>query len=264
MFATLASHLLGFETHRMARFTLSMQRHLVHAALVRGRRPGELTAQDEEIISGIPRSLNTVKKAFSIEPQITIYASCPQCSFIHKPKVLVNPFTSKHVPNYPNQCKNIRFGKTCATVLLKDGVLNGESIKQPIRPFPYRSFHNHVASLLCRPGIEATISQAQNSKSLYEVHDIMESQEINNFSGPDGKRFLDASPEEMRLLWGFTVDWFNPFYNKIAGKKVSIGHLTMVCLNLPPGALTHAGPSSMSCCPTLLVGCMEVGIDGSL
>jgi hypothetical protein len=39
---------------------------------------------------------------------------------------------------------------------------------------------------------------------------------------------------ELRLAWSLSVDWFNPFYNKQAGKKASSGSIAMLLLNLPP------------------------------
>jgi hypothetical protein len=35
------------------------------------------------------------------------------------------------------------------------------------------------------------------------------------------------------LTFGYYIDWFNPFTNKIAGKSVSCGAIMLFCLNLP-------------------------------
>lgn len=43
-----------------------------------------------------------------------------------------------------------------------------------------------------------------------------------------------ASDNDLLLLWSVSVDWFNPYLNKISGKSVSSESIAMICLLLPP------------------------------
>lgn len=228
MFTTLASHLFGGSTHRASNFTLSAQKSLVHSTLARARGDKGLTAQDEKIIASMPRDIRTVQSAFDLMPRTTIYASCPQCSFTHKPSYHSN------IATYPSRCQYSSFGTVCGTPLLKHRVEEGQSVKKPIRPYTYHHFHDHVASMLSQKGIEDSMrTRWQNGEVQKEITDILDAPICQEFKGPDGKLFFEAPSSELRLVWAISVDWFNPFENKISGKKVSVGLVSMVCLNLP-------------------------------
>lgn len=68
----------------------------------------------------------------------------------------------------------------------------------------------------------------------HHLYDIRDAAVVQEFKDKDGTPFMRASGEELRLLWGLSVDWFNPFSNKIAGRSVSEGSIVMCCLLLPP------------------------------
>ena len=65
------------------------------------------------------------------------------------------------------------------------------------------------------------------------MRDIFDGEVLRNFMGPDGKHFSLGNGEG-RYVFSVSVDFFNPLSNKQAGKKVSVGLITLVCLNLPP------------------------------
>ena len=69
--------------------------------------------------------------------------------------------------------------------------------------------------------------------TINSMHDIFDGEVLHNFSGPDGKHF-SVGGEEGRYVFSLCVDFFNPLSNKQAGKKMSVGLISLVCLNLPP------------------------------
>ncbi len=98
------------------------------------------------------------------------------------------------------------------------------------------SFKDWLAGLLSRPGIEKMMDGAwekcNNQFPGGEMKDIFEGKVVHNFQGPDGMHF-GLSGEEGRYLFSLGVDFFNPLGNKQAGKKRSVGPVSLVCLNLP-------------------------------
>jgi hypothetical protein len=104
-----------------------------------------------------------------------------------------------------------------------------------VRPYAYQSFQAFEASLLCRPEIEEMIDRAwDSSRDNDDIGDIWGGSAVHDLEGPDKKRFGDRPAGEARLVWSISIDWFNPYHNKIAGKSASVGSMVMSCLNLPP------------------------------
>ncbi|KJA19404.1 hypothetical protein HYPSUDRAFT_143849, partial [Hypholoma sublateritium FD-334 SS-4] len=67
------------------------------------------------------------------------------------------------------------------------------------------------------------------------MRDIFDGEMLRNFKGPDGEHFSCGGEDgEGRYAFSLCIDFFNPLGNKQAGKKKSVGLISLVCLNLPP------------------------------
>ena len=184
---------------------------------------------EKEFLRIFPTDIRTARKMIGA-PKTVTYACCPACSSLYPPK-------DEHgVPTYPYEC----ISKPCQVQggcdLLKLGSTpHKKSIGIPKRPFVMQDFEDFVARLLSRPGVEAAIQQSGERVRDDIVEDILAADGVQEIKGPGGLPFLSSGQhQELRLLWCLSVDFFNPYHNKIAGKVASVGSIVLSCLQLPP------------------------------
>lgn len=178
-----------------------------------------------------PRDIRSVRAIFNLEATTVVYATCPKCLYTHE------PVFDNGIPVYPLRCTFRAFptSSACGAKLTTTRVHGRESIRAPLRPFVIQSPESFIAEMLSRPGMEEVLSAGMQQIQRGQVlDDVMHGSRVRSLSGPDGKPFFEAPVGELRLFWTFSTDFFNPFYNKAAGKSVSIGSIVLVCLNLPP------------------------------
>lgn len=89
-----------------------------------------------------------------------------------------------------------------------------------------------IGRLLCRDGMEDILDHDLPTTHDESVHDILETKLFHEFLGPDGKPFF--RPGGGQYAFSLCMDGFNLYHLKEAGKKVHVGGVYMVCLNLPP------------------------------
>ncbi|KIK15242.1 hypothetical protein PISMIDRAFT_115463, partial [Pisolithus microcarpus 441] len=109
----------------------------------------------------------------------------------------------------------------------------------PIRLYIYHDFKEWLARLHSRLEIEKHLERnlrlPYNKRHLPDIyHDIWDAPALQDFQGPDGKRFISPGCGEGRYIFSLNMDGFNPFQRRQAGKKSSCGAIYMICLNLPP------------------------------
>ena len=188
-----------------------------------------LTPADEIRLRSFPSDVRTARKLLGV-PKTVTYACCPTCSSLYPPQ------DEDGVPMYPFTCtsKACRIRGGCG--LLKLGSTpDGKSVGVPKRPFVMQDFDDFVARLLSRPGMEAAIQWSGERMRDETVHDIINADAIRTIKGSDSIPFLSGARQtELCLLWCLSVDFFNPYHNKIAGKVASVGSIVLSCLLLPP------------------------------
>jgi Transposase family tnp2 len=228
-------HVLLGVSRRGCTFMLSMVQYIIHLTLL--RLGPDLSQGDEKLLGDIPMDHRAIERAFSLDNRTTILAVCPNlnCHFTYEPTFQ----DDSPIPIYPDTCNHLEFqgGKKCGTSLLKPRHVNGHTIHLPIKPFIAFSFKDWLGGLLSRSGFEEKMDNAwvPSTNSLTpskEMRDIFDGEILRNFKGFDGQHFRTSG--EGRYAFSLCVDYFNPLGNKQAGKKKSIGMISLVCLNLPP------------------------------
>lgn len=231
-FIVVALNVFGSLVREWSNTALKLQMELLRLTYKQIRK-GTLTEHDEDLLKGFPQDIRTARQLLDVEAQTITYAACPKCSATYRID------DRKKLPVICNW-KQGGHGSPCGAKLTKIVVKDGEqgeriNARAPIRPFLIQDFDAFKGSLLSRPGMENILDRGTLFNETDELWDIKDGSAIKGMKGPDGKPFLDGlKRSELRLVWSFSADWFNPFLNKAAGKSVSTGSMAMACLNLPP------------------------------
>jgi hypothetical protein len=211
-------------------------KYIIQLALMRNNP--KLTQRDEKLLSDFPNDIRSAKKALNLDGKHTIYAVCPKdtCHRTYKPTFEGD----SPIPIYPRYCSHRMYsnGRRCKEVIVRPRIVKGVVVEVPIKAFVSFDFKDWVGGVLSRPNLEtqmdtswdATIDEKSPTD---EMHDIFDGELLREFKGPDGKHFR-LGGDEGRYVFSLSADFFNPLTNKQGGKKVSVGVISLVCLNIPP------------------------------
>jgi hypothetical protein len=235
MFLTLSCTVMLGLSQRAGDFIISalfiLLRTCMEGASLNGLSPVQATILDQ-----IPTSLTTTLAKFNLDGKFTAFAVCPECHCTYSP--------SKSAGDYPATCTyqvNPEVSP-CGEPLLEE---NAEGSPKPIKTFFYHSFHDFVANLLARDGIEKICDDIcdETFNTLKQgprfMQNIFHGTFMRTFQGPlldskTGKPQLFIHREgELRLVFSMNVDFFSPEGQTVRGPMTSCGIISMVCLNLP-------------------------------
>lgn len=182
-----------------------------------------LHEQDQNLLNTFPVEFSTALKWLDIEADLERSVCCPKCF-----KKYQSP--SADEPPIPHLCtrKETSQSKACNEPLFRKNNV-------PFRFYSTQAFIPWLERFVKRPLIETHLDQAllvHQSPPRTPAVDIWDGAMWRNFQDTKTNTAFTQSPGN--LAFGIYVDWFNPFGNKIAGKKSLVGAIILFCLSLPP------------------------------
>ncbi|KAJ2936177.1 hypothetical protein H1R20_g917, partial [Candolleomyces eurysporus] len=183
------------------------------------------------IPKAIHTDIRTVVKILDVQPRFKALLTCPDCSWVH--------YVDRGTPpsDYPEFCQRVIDDEPCGTPLTKTRKSrSGGEITVPVRQYLYQPMKEYLARLFSRPDLAEYLDRdpVAPGNDGEGMRDIWDGPGLAQLKGPDGKPFVKGRKSESRLVFSLNMDGFNPWGNREAGKKVSVGAIYMVCLNLPP------------------------------
>lgn len=183
------------------------------------------------LLKAIPVDPRSPTNMFGLDAKTTVYAVCTKCHSTWKPSIV------NGIPSYPDICRFKRYGATCKEQLTRPRRIKDTTFHVPIKQFVSYDFKDWMAALLSRPGFEEKMDAAWERGKLSrdgKISDIFQGEVLQNFMGPDKKTHFSVSGEAGHYVFALSEDGMNPLGNKLAGKSITVGVISLVCLSLPP------------------------------
>lgn len=204
-------------------FLSSLFRTILNLCLSQQFQPVEVRA----VVSSIPLEIRRITDILKLHTHTLPFVCCPECFRLY-PDSSECPDLCTHRPTPDSEM--------CKAPLYTQRKNRGRAKRRPVRRFLYHDMKSWLADMLSRRDIEAHADRDVFSdccNTALERKDIWDGEVLRNFKGPDSKLFIQPGSRDGRYVFSLCMDGFNPFIMKEAGKKVSIGSIYMVLLNLP-------------------------------
>lgn len=200
-------------------------RSSIQLALEYARSPNPLQPQDHQLLRRLARDPRTVISAFDLDPCVTAYNCCPSCFALYD-----------LAGEVPQQCtyRSTPSSDACGEDLWLKRTIRGKSMSFAVRKYLHQSMKHWLGRMLSRQDVETWLQLPRHGTAPDRMTDMFHGIALTNFLGPDGRPFLEAPGDELRLVFSLSADGFNPYQMRLAKKKVTSTAIYMVCLNLPP------------------------------
>lgn len=191
-----------------------------------------------EVVEDIPKTPSALSTHFRLEPVTRQFLSCPVCFCLYP----YNPGDDPNDMDAPaiSCCtfKKTPTSSPCEEPLWKRRNIEASRfISVPRKKHFHQDLKSWLGRLLSRKGMEELLASPPHGRPAdpdTPIDDIWLSEVFLNLKDPSGQPFYPGEAGEGRLVFGLSVDGFNPFHMKTAKQTTSSTGVWLVLLNLPP------------------------------
>ena len=164
----------------------------------------------------IPKDPRTCISHFDLLPVTTEYICCPSCYALY----LYEQEDQNHSETsiYPQACsyQTTPSSIPCGISLWKNVQTQGNVYRRvPIKNHLHQDLKSRVGRFLSHKGMESFVKGRPHGLSLPDmVDDIWLSRVFVGLKDSSGKPFYPGPPDKIRLVFGLSVDSFNPLGNQ--------------------------------------------------
>ncbi|KAI7944498.1 hypothetical protein MJO28_010193 [Puccinia striiformis f. sp. tritici] len=199
------------------------------------------------MLRNIPASMSTVTRRLGLDCSFQEQAACPKCWTLYeaipdsktwaKQKLhltVTTHCTARFCTTSRSLSKSNEQIRQCNEPVFKEFTVSGKPAWRPIKGFCYQKLKDWLKRKLICPEFEDLIdAPLRYTRQDGVMSDIWDGSVWNTLKFPSTDTELYTSTSG-NLVFSLYVDWFNPHGNKIGGKCLEAGAITLVCLNLPP------------------------------
>ncbi|KZV74030.1 hypothetical protein PENSPDRAFT_682395 [Peniophora sp. CONT] len=175
------------------------------------------------LVPYIPKDPRTIIHRMQLDPICDIFVLCPKCFALYPPSGETPPARCTH--------KATPRGAACREPLWRPS--QAGRVPLPLRTFRKQRFDVWLARLLARPGIETLLQNAYRRPKQDPMVSDWDGDRLSTILDLDGHPFLPGPESETRLVFSWSHDGWNPYYNKISGVQHSSTGFWLVCMSLP-------------------------------
>ncbi|KAF5329887.1 hypothetical protein D9611_013390 [Ephemerocybe angulata] len=189
-----------------------------------------LSGTPPTILAQIPKNPTTFLDHLRIEPLLRVYISCPNCKSIY----LQQPNDNDNSPPIYCTFRPTSDVQLCGERLWKEvGISRQPSSPSPRVKFYFQDLKAWLGFMLSRKGIEDSLVMDPDALCSNPLDNAFNYPLYRDLKDHQGQAFLPGPPGELRLIFSFSQDSFNPLQMKTAKQNVSSTGLWLVLMNLP-------------------------------